>query len=196
LGALQSALGMTPYGTATQGQQTTETQASANPFQMITGGLGALTNLFGGGGFNLMGNLGRKYGETRVPGIGAEDTEPRLLAPGEAVLTRRAAEKIGRRKIASLNKSAPPTAPGAISGVHPPTLNALPKALRGMLPSVAPPPQGVGGAPPGGMPLGIPSGAMPGPLAAPVSAGGPITPPVSLNRKRVRPPPLRGALGG
>ena len=205
LGALQSALGMTPYGTATQGMQTTETQQSANPFQMAVGGLGSLTSLFGSGGLNLLGGLGgalkASKGMTKVPGFGLGDHVPALLEPGEAVLSRHAAAKIGRGKIASLNKSAPLTAPGAISGgVHPPALNAMPRALRGMLPSVAPAPQGIGGAPPGGAPLGIASGAMPGPLASPVAAGGPlggtIVPPVSLNRKRIRPPQLRGALGG
>lgn len=46
LGVLESALGMTPYGQATQGQQVTQTQTSANPLGMVGQGLGALGSMF------------------------------------------------------------------------------------------------------------------------------------------------------
>ena len=46
LGVLQSALGMTPYGQAQQGQQTTQTQTSPDYAMAALGGLGALGNLF------------------------------------------------------------------------------------------------------------------------------------------------------
>lgn len=44
-------------------------------------------------------------GKPRVPGRGTGDKIPALLTPGEAVLTKRAAEKVGRSKIAAMNKS-------------------------------------------------------------------------------------------
>ena len=45
-------------------------------------------------------------GRTRVPGQGSGkvDTVPAMLAPGEAVLNKGAAEHVGRGKIAKLNK--------------------------------------------------------------------------------------------
>jgi hypothetical protein len=50
LGVLQSALGMTPYGQATQGQSTTDTSYSPNIAQTALGGLQTLGSLFGSGG--------------------------------------------------------------------------------------------------------------------------------------------------
>ena len=50
LGVLQSALGMTPYGQATQGQATTQTQSSPGIAQAALGGVQTLGSLFGGGG--------------------------------------------------------------------------------------------------------------------------------------------------
>jgi hypothetical protein len=46
LGTLQSALGMTPYGNATQGQSTTQTQSSPNYLQAATSGLQMLGSMF------------------------------------------------------------------------------------------------------------------------------------------------------
>lgn len=59
LGALQSALGMTPYGTATQGQQTTQTQYSMDPAMAVMGGLSTLGSLFSApaGGTSAMSGL-------------------------------------------------------------------------------------------------------------------------------------------
>jgi hypothetical protein len=58
LGVLQSALGMTPYGQATQGQSTTQTQASPDYAMAALGGLQSLGGMFGGGGLFGAGGLG------------------------------------------------------------------------------------------------------------------------------------------
>jgi hypothetical protein len=47
-------------------------------------------------------------GVSTVPGQGMEDTVPSMLTPGEAVLTPRAAQHVGRDKIAALNAMLPP----------------------------------------------------------------------------------------
>lgn len=49
---------------------------------------------------------GFSHGTARVPGKGSgkEDKVPAVLAPGEAVLNKAAAEKMGRKKIANANK--------------------------------------------------------------------------------------------
>jgi hypothetical protein len=51
--------------------------------------------------------LGFKRGATKVPGKGSGkvDTVPAMLAPGEAVLNKAAAQKMGRDKIAAANKA-------------------------------------------------------------------------------------------
>jgi hypothetical protein len=50
---------------------------------------------------------GYSAGKARVPGRGTGDTVPALLTPGEAVLTRQAAERLGRDRIDQLNKRMP-----------------------------------------------------------------------------------------
>jgi hypothetical protein len=47
-------------------------------------------------------------GVAAVPGQGMEDTVPSMLTPGEAVLTPRAAQHVGRGNIAALNAMLPP----------------------------------------------------------------------------------------
>jgi len=64
------------------------------------------------------------HGKARVPGRGRGDKVKALLEPGEAVLTRHAAERLGRGRIAELNKSSrrlagPPERPGRRSDAHP-----------------------------------------------------------------------------
>ena len=58
LGVLQSALGMTPYGQATQGQSTTQTQASPDYAMAALGGLQSLGGMFASGGLFGAGGLG------------------------------------------------------------------------------------------------------------------------------------------
>lgn len=44
------------------------------------------------------------FGKARVPGHGRGDKIAAMLEPGEAVLTRKAAERVGRPHIAALNR--------------------------------------------------------------------------------------------
>ena len=64
LGVLQSALGMTPYGQASTGLSTTETQQSANPLGAAMSGLQALGGLFSApaGGTSAISGLGSFLG--------------------------------------------------------------------------------------------------------------------------------------
>ena len=72
------------------------------PSPMIPGGWGAPS----------MGYLSTGYarGTPMVPNFGTPDTVPAMLTPGEAVLTPRAAQHLGRGNIASLNAMMPPVA--------------------------------------------------------------------------------------
>ena len=80
---------------------------------------GAKTSLLAGGsqdppglqpGQPSMGYLISGYadGVAAVPGQGMDDTVPSMLTPGEAVLTPRAAQHVGRGNIAALNAMLPP----------------------------------------------------------------------------------------
>lgn len=51
-----------------------------------------------------LGLLFNKRGTARVPGKGEGDTVPSMLEPNEAVLNKHAADMLGRKKIAELNK--------------------------------------------------------------------------------------------
>ena len=51
-------------------------------------------------------------GAAQVPGIGPMDSVPAMLTPGEAVLTPRAANHLGRHNIAALNAFLPPVGSG------------------------------------------------------------------------------------
>ena len=53
-------------------------------------------------------STGYARGTPAVPGFGSPDTVPAMLTPGEAVLTPRAAQHLGRGNIASLNAMMPP----------------------------------------------------------------------------------------
>ena len=66
----------------------------------------------GGWGAPSMGYLSMGYarGTPMVPNFGTPDTVPAMLTPGEAVLTPRAAQHLGRGNIASLNAMWPPVA--------------------------------------------------------------------------------------
>lgn len=58
-----------------------------------------------GTGIGTSSSIGRAKGETKVPGKGSGtvDSVPRMLAPGEAVINKAAAEHMGRGLIAALN---------------------------------------------------------------------------------------------
>jgi hypothetical protein len=213
LGVLQSALGMTPYGTATQGQQTQETQQSANPLAAAMSGMQSLGSLFsapaGGtsaaaGLMSLFGGSDRsmKTDITRVgthpTGIpihayrykGDPKTYPKVVGP--------MAEDVA--KIAPHAVSPVPGSGGKMM-VHMPTLNALGAMGGGVSRGTSPiaPPAPMPGIRGPGLSMGAP-GAAPGLLATSGPRGitgpmaGPMAGPAPRPRK-MRPPQLMGALG-
>jgi hypothetical protein len=182
LGVLQSALGMTPYGQASTGLQTTQTQTAADPLGALFSGLGAIGSLGGSGGLGGLFKFASR-GMTKVPGVGTHDHVPMMLAPGEAVLNRGAAGKLGRGKIAKLNASyANPLQPPI--PVNPPGITG-PNSMRLPVPAM-------GGGPQGSPMAGALAGLTPGVGA--LGAPGPQT--VPRIRQRRGPAPIRGALLG
>jgi hypothetical protein len=224
LGALQSALGMTPYGTATQGQSTTQQQTATDP---LTGGLGALQMLgslfstpagVAGGAAPVSaasGFLGMLGGSDRQlkTDITRVDTHPTGL-PVYAYRYKgdpKTYPKVVGPMAEDVAKIAPHAVrPMGVKGrlaVHMPTLDALAASRAAGPPLRFAPPGGAGpigaGPPPGAPPAGLGMGPpIPGPLAGPGVAGpiGALGAPMRRGpqgpRLRARPPPLRGALGG
>jgi hypothetical protein len=189
LGALQSALGMTPYGTATQGNQVTTTQTSANPLQAGLSGLETLGGLFGSGGaFPLFPASDRRL-KTDITRIGTHPSGIPIHAYRYKGDPKSYPKVVGpmAEDVAKIAPQAVFKIPGSGGkrGIHMGLLNAATQAPRGAsaagMPSL------------GGVPGGPPMGAPMGPLAM---GGGPLTPPAPLNPRRVRPPSIRGALGG
>lgn len=196
LGVLQSALGMTPYETAQQGQSTTQTQASANPLTMALGGLQSLGSLFSApaGGTSamsgIMGLLSDRSMKTDISKVGMHPagvpmyafrykgdpkTFPKVVGP--------MAEDVA--KIAPHAVSAIPGS-GGRRAINMGALNALtPRAPMGA--PAAPPGMGVPGAPrlpqPNFAAIASPGGPTPRmsmpsapSLGAPIGALGPAGP--------------------
>ena len=96
LATLLSALGMTPHDTATTGTSDTQTTTPTNWGALALGGLQDLSGFFKA-----------SKGTSKVPKVPGAlanvDSVPSLLTPGEAVLTKEAATKLGRDKIDRLN---------------------------------------------------------------------------------------------
>jgi hypothetical protein len=217
LGVLQSALGMTPYETATQGQSTTQTQSSPNLMQAATSGLQMLGGLFNPSQ-GLMSSLSGAAGglsdrrmKTDIAKVGDHPagvgiysyrykgdpkSYPKVVGPmAEDVM------KIAPHAVATIPGS------GGKKAVHMGALNALAPPRRGLMfgPRGGAGPIGAG-APLIGRGVGAMLGQgmgppMPGPLSAPGVAGaiGALGAPMRGRPPRirgVRPPPIRGALGG
>jgi hypothetical protein len=177
LGVLESALGMTPYNTGTSGSSasTSETQTS-NPAQTALSALQMAGSLFSGG-LGSLGSMGMAAGGgvaarglTKVPGRRLSkkyeiDSEPYMLAPGEAVLNRHAAEHLGRGKIAELNARQPKSA-------LPPSSPGVAKAISMLGPSSSPGRIAPQGLPPTRGALGMLSKKIPGVRVAGALAGG------------------------
>jgi hypothetical protein len=225
LGALQSALGMTPYGTATQGQQTTQTQTAANPAGMALGGLGALGDLFSApaGGTSAASGIGSALGalgifsdrrmKTDITKIGVHPSGAPLYS-----FRYKGDPKSYPKVVGPMAEDVAKIAPGAVAkipgsggkmAIHP--------AFTGALGAPGAMPIPTNGMPPGAPPVvGRPRPPlMPAPNLAAIAGGGPAPgalaggapmgaigalggsmrrPP--LPRRAMRPPPLRGALGG
>jgi hypothetical protein len=214
LGALQSALGMTPYGQATQGQQTT-TQTSQPDYMMSAlGGLQMLGGMFGSGGMFGAGGAFAPGSDRRLKtDIRREDTHPsglpiysyrykgdpkhypKVLGPmaeDVAKIAPHAVRPAGVKGRLAIDMNA---LPGGT-----PSLGAIGRARGPALPpGIAP--AGLGAGPPGVAPAGFgmgPPGALAGPgVAGAIGAlGAPMRGRPSGPRRKARPPPLRGALGG
>jgi hypothetical protein len=210
LGVLQSALGQTPYGTMTTGEQQQTTSQPTDWAAIAGGGLSSLGSLFSapaggtsaasgfmnmltGGGSDRRLKTDIKRVDTHPTGLpiyayrykGDPKSYPKVVGP--------MAEDVA--KIAP--HAVRPMGVGGRLAVHMPTLDALSPGNDNVPPSRAWVP---GGQPPPGISLGRPGGGM-GPLAGPQpSAGvGALGSPMAGRPGMRRPmpmPKIRGALGG
>jgi hypothetical protein len=222
LGVLQSALGMTPYGNATQGQSTTQTQSSPNYLQAATSGLQMLGGLFSPtgalGAVNPFGSDRRlKTDITKVGrhplGInihayrykGDPKTYPKVVGP----MAEDVAKHFGPAAVSEIPGS------GGKMAVHPAVMGVLAAtANRRPMPRLTPgPARGAGpvGAPPPGFNMGPPVAGPRGPTPSPRGGMGPPVPgalsgpgvagAIGALGAAMRPPPKArrprmGALGG
>jgi hypothetical protein len=180
LGVLQSALGQTPYGTATQGQsQGQQTVTQSNPMGNIMGGLTSLGSMFGSGGMFGAGGafaLGSdRRLKTDITRVGTHSTGVPIHA-----FRYKGDPKSYPKIIGPMAEDVAKIAPGAVSvipgsggkrQIHMGALNAL-GAMGGGVSRGTPPgqppiglagPPGMGGPPPGQPPIGMPPMPMGGP---------------------------------
>jgi hypothetical protein len=203
LGVLQSALGMTPYGNATQGQSTTNTQSSPNYLQAATSGLQMLGGLFSGGSSSamsgLMGMSDRKL-KTDITKVGRHPSginihayrykgDPKSYPKVVGPMAEDVAKKFGPAAVAGIPGS------GGKMAVHPAVMGALaaPMSRRPPIPlggQHIPTPMAL--APPGG--AGPPGRGPPGFNMGPPVAG-PRGMPTPSPRGGMG-PPVPGALSG
>jgi hypothetical protein len=170
LGVLQSALGQTPYGTATQGQSQGQTvQTQSNPMGNIMGGLTSLGSMFGSGGMFgaggafAMGGSDRRL-KTDITRVGTHSTGIPIHA-----YRYKGDPKTYPKIIGPMAEDVQKIAPGAVAkipgsggkmAVHMGALNALGAmgggVSRGTPPGQPPigmPPMPMGGPPPGQPPI-------------------------------------------
>ena len=215
LGVLQSALGMTPYGQAQQGQQTTQTQSDPNYFQAATSGLQMLGGLFSApaGGTSAASGIGSFLGGLSDRSMKTDITKLGMHPAGVPIYAYRykGDPKSYPKAVGPMAEDVAKIAPHAVAPipgaggkmmVHPAFMGAL-GALGGM------------GTPGGGVTPGAnmrPRGlSLPTPNLGAL-ASGPLSPPVPINgvgalganmraargptARRPRMPQIRGALGG
>ena len=215
LGVLQSALGMTPYGQAQQGQSTTQTQTSPDYAMSALGGLGMLGNMFGSGGMfgasgAFAGALSDRSMKTDITKLGVHKPtglpmyafrykgDPKSYPKAVGPMAEDVGKTFGPGSIAPI-----PGAGGKMM-VHPAVMSALGTPGSGATPG--------GGMTPGALPPSRPRGvSLPSPNLGAL-ASGPLAPPVPINgvgalganlraargptARRPRMPQIRGALGG
>ena len=216
LGVLQSALGMTPYGQAQQGQSTTQTQTSPDIAMSALGGMQMLGSMFAApaGGTSAMTGISNFFGgsdrrlKTDITKVGVHKptklpvyayrykgdpkSYPKVVGP----MAEDVGKTFGPGSVAQIPGS------GGKMAVHPAIMGAL-----GMSPSTP-----GGGMTPGALPPSRPRGvSLPTPNLGAL-ASGPLAPPVPINgvgalgrnmgfaggprARRPRMPQIRGALGG
>jgi hypothetical protein len=165
LSVLQSALGMTPYGSTTMGAQTGQSQTTTTPSTMadISGGLTALGGAFGAGGpFGAGGALAPLLGgsdkhlKTDITKIGVHPPTGLPLYSYRYKGDPKSYPKVS----GPMAEDAMQVAPHAVQtvGVHGPTGQALHTVNMAALNQAGPPgmPPGMG-APAGPPPLGVPA---------------------------------------
>lgn len=195
LGTLQSALGMTPYGTATQGQQntTSQTQTSADPFSVLAGGLGFAGDLL---------KLSDRKMKTDIQKIGTHPTGIPMYA------YRYKGDPKSYPKVAGpMAEDVMKVAPHAVRPIGGGKMGVNLSALDALSPNATPPTAtpGAGVRMPGmgrglgrmGLGGGIPATPMPGQAGSGLPVGGGLNVPPSMPPgRRIRGPQIRGALGG
>jgi hypothetical protein len=208
LGVLQSALGMTPYGSTTMGSSTGQSQTTTTPSTMadVTGALGALGSAFGTGG--PFANIGTALGgalsqsdrhlKTDIVKTGVH---PPTGLPMYSYRYK-GDPKSYPKVVGPMAEDAMQVAPQAVKtmGVHGPTGQAIHGVDMNALNAAGPP----GGGMPPGLPPGPPSmrpqrmgggpslSMVPGALAPPSPMG--LTGPMGQNMRapKMRPPTPRG----
>ena len=204
LGILQSALGMTPYGSTTMGSGTGQTQTTTTPSTMsdITGGLTALGGMFGSGG-PFSGALSSMFSSDRhlKTDISKIGTHP---ATGLPIYSYRyKGDPKSYPKVAGpMAEDAMQVAPHAVRtvGVHGPTgqaihgvdMNALAAAGNDNSPAIRPQRMPSAG---GGLPMQVPGALAPPQPAGLIGAMGASMRPQKM-RPPMRPPRVAGAMGG
>jgi hypothetical protein len=219
LGVLQSALGMTPYGQAQQGQSTTQTQSSPDIAMSALGGLGMLGSMFGSGGMfgangafaGALGGVSDRTMKTDITKIGVHKPtklpiyayrykgDPKSYPKAVGPMAEDVAKTFGP------GSTAPIPGGGGKMMVHPAIMGALGTPGSGATPGGGMTPgAGLMPARPRGVSLATPNlGAIgSGPLAAPVpiggvgALGGNLRAARGPTARRPRMPQIRGALGG
>jgi hypothetical protein len=198
LGILQSALGMTPYGSTTMGSQTGQQQTTTTPSTMadITGGLQSLGGMFGSGGpfASVIPSLmtSDKHLKTDITKIGVHPPTGLPLFSYRYKGDPKSYPKVS----GPMAEDAMQVAPHAVKtiGVHGPTGQALHGVDMNALNMAGPPgmPPGMG-APAGPPPLGVPA-MRPQRLPMP-GAGAGFAPQVPGALAPKTPTGLTGALG-
>ena len=212
LGILQSALGMTPYGSTTMGSSTGQTQQTTTPSLMadITGGLQSLGSLASApaGGTSALTNIAAMFGsdshlKTDITPIGVHPPTGLPLYSYRYKGDPKSFPKV----TGPMAEDAMQVAPHAVKtvGVHAPTGQALHQVDMNAL-NMAGPPMGANDNGPAIRPRRMPGAngsfatRVPGPLA-PVSPAGPIgAMGASMRAPRMRPkatmPRVAGGLRG
>ena len=218
LGVLQSALGMTPYGQAQQGQSTTQTQTSPDYAMAALGGLQSLGSLFSApaGGTSAASGIGSAIGSLGIFSDRSMKTDVTKLGMHPAGVPLYAYRYKGDPK--SYPKAVGPMAEDVAKTFGPGSTAPIPggggkmmvhPAVMGALAGGGPGPTAGAMSPP---PLARPRGvSLPSPNLGAL-ASGPLAPPVPINgvgalganlraargptARRPRVPQIRGALGG
>lgn len=214
LGVLQSALGMTPYGQAQQGQSTTQTQTQPDYAMSALGGLQMLGGMFAApaGGTSAMSGVASMFGSDRalktdIKKIGVhKPTKLPIYAYRYQGDPKSYPKVVGpmAEDVAKVAPAAIATIPGSGGkmAIHPAIMGAL-----GMAPGTP-----GGGMTPGALPPSRPRGvSLPTPNLGAI-ASGPLASPVPMNgvgalgrnmgmargptARRPRMPQIRGGLGG